>query len=190
MVVFRKGNYTSGEKALTEAQIKKLFDYITNFEDLVLIEVAVNLGLRRGDVVAIKIKNINTERKTLSYFEQKKQCIRTVPVPQQLIKNIQMLIKINKTKKSNYLFPARYGTGHLSSKQAYNIFQMYLKKAELPPTPFHALRATCVKLYQKRGWTEAETAKLLGDSIRIIHEHYQTPSDEELAEAMETKPLL
>ena len=190
MSVFQKRKLTSGEKALTEPQFKRLMDYITDFEEKVLIEVAVYVGIRRSDVVALEVKNINLEKQTLTFFEKKKDRIRTIPIPQHLAADFQMLIKVNKTKKSKYLFPGRFNNSeHLSSKTAYNILHKNLKKAGLPLKPFHALRATCIKLYQKKGWSVEQTAKLIGDTVAVVQQHYATPSDEELAEVMAEKPI-
>ena len=92
--------------------------------------------------------------------------------------------------KSPYLFYSKDNKGHIASKTAYNILQRYLKIAGIEPVPFHALRATCIKLCERRGWTAEQTAKHTGDTVRVIQEHYLTPSVEEMKEIAQDKAIL
>jgi integrase len=80
---------------------------------------------------------------------------------------------------------------HLCSKTAYNMLQRNLSKLGFKENvPFHALRATCIKLCQKAGWTPEQTSKHVGDTIRVIQEHYSTPSIEEMKSVTRSKPIL
>jgi integrase/recombinase XerD len=186
----KRRKYTSGEKALTKGQLNKLLEYITDLEERVLIKTAVVLGIRRNDIVQLRVGDIDFETLRLVFYEHKKKRNHIVPIPTNLANELAMLIKVNKTKRSEFLFPGRHGKGHMSSKTAYNILQKNLEKAGLPHKPFHALRATCIKLHQQEGWTVEQTAKLIGDTVAVVQEHYATPSDEELAEVMAEKPII
>ena len=181
----------TGEKALTEAQVDKLLSKVGRLDHEVLLRIAIELGLRRGDVVAIEQSNVNLENRTLLFNEHKKGgAIHKVWLSESLSKLIeQYLYTLPSTK---WLFPGVWNNGknHMADKAAYNILAHYLKKAGLPPKPFHALRATCVKIAQRHGWSIEEVMKLTNDTFRTIKEHYDTPSDEEMFETTTGKPLI
>jgi len=80
-------------------------------------------------------------------------------------------------------------TKHISSRQAYDIYNEHLELIGLQRRPFHSLRATCYKLCQAAGWSQRKAAELLGDSLRVAEEHYNAPSTEEMQEIAKEKPL-
>ena len=77
-----------------------------------------------------------------------------------------------------------------SGRTAHRRLQEYCDKAGIPRRPFHALRATCVKFCQAAGWRVEEVSKLTGDTIAVIQEHYSTPNDGEMQEAVNLKPII
>jgi len=185
---------TTGEYALTEGQVKKLLSVVGKIEDEVLLRIAIECGLRRADVVAVKQKNFDLDRQWLSFNEAKKQSnIHRVPLSQSLTKLIEQYLHI--VGKNEWLFPSSHSPKkhsskkHISSKTAWNILNKYLIKANLPQRPFHALRATCIKLCQRRGWSIEQVMKLTNDTFRTIKEHYDTPGEEEMLEVAKAKPL-
>lgn len=178
----------TGEKALTEAKVKKLFSVVTDLKDLALLQIAIAGGVRRKDIVAIEKNNIDYKNNSITFYEHKKRRILTVFLPRNVMNTIAMLDKSN--KKSPYLFYSKDNKGHIASKTAYNILQKYLVIAGIESIPFHALRSTCIKLCERRGWTEQQTAKHTGDTVRVIQEHYLTPSVEEMKEVAQDKAIL
>ena len=187
--MFHKGS-TTGEKALTPGQVDKLLSVITNLEELTLIKIAIAGGLRRKDVVNIRRKDVNSEEHSLTFFEHKKNRTYKVYLSEDVMNTIAMWIRMS--NGSQWLFPSHYQgiKRHLCSKTAYNYLNRLLKKAGLPQRPFHALRATCIKLCQSKGWSAEQTAKHVGDTIRTIQQHYSTPSAEEMKKIAEENSLL
>lgn len=178
----------TGEKALTETNVKKLLTSITDLKDMALLQLAIAGGLRRKDIVEVEKKNIDYLNNKISFYENKKRRILTVFLPMNVMNTLAMLAKSD--KKSAYLFSNQSGKGHIASKTAYNILQKYLKIAGIESIPFHALRSTCIKLCERRGWTAEQTAKHTGDTVRVIQEHYLTPSIEEMKEVAQDKAVL
>jgi len=180
--------YHSGEKALTIHQVQTLFQHITNLQDLALLKLTIAAGLRRSDIIGVKKADINFSNSTVTFYEHKKSRTRTVPLPPDCIITLRRWDHVNKSK---WLFPSKYeANGCISSRTAYNILRKYTKAAGIPDVPFHALRATCVKLCQKKGWTIEQTAKLIGDRVTTVQKHYSVPSDEELREVAQEKAIL
>ena len=184
--------YRTGELALTEEEVERVLQNTKTTRDYVLIRLAVATGLRRGDIVRLSWDNINLDERSITFYEQKKRKTRTVYISEVMSQELRRWRAQN--PKERYVFPGRseekYGRGHVSSRQAYNILQEALKRSGLDERPFHALRATCAKLCQRRGWSVEEAAEHLGDSVRVLQEHYITPSRSEMRERAEEKRLL
>ncbi len=182
---------TSGEQALTERQVKKLINNCTDVEEVALLSLAITSGMRRADIVRVKKNNFEPEERELSYDEKKKDRIKIIHLPQKTVGRLQRWLN-SRASNSKYIFPARQSnssTGHMSGKTAYNILQRNLEKNDIDNRPFHALRATCVKLCQKKGWTPEETARYIGDNVETVQKHYSTPSREEMKQVSEEKSL-
>ena len=194
-MIDKRKQIKTGELSLTKNQVVKLLDSIDVFEHKVFFELAVNLGLRRGDIVCLKWRDVDFDKQILSFFEHKKSRVRHVPLSPHIVQLLKMLK--HQSSNSYYIFSGgsdrKYGFGHLSERSAYNYFQMYLVKAGIQKAsdrrPFHCLRATCIKLCQQAGFTVEQAAKHIGDTVRVVQEHYATPSDEEMREVVCGKKL-
>jgi integrase len=181
--------YRTGEKALTEKQVKAFLGKIATIYDDALFRLAVTTGIRREDIVAIKQANVDLDNYQLSFYEHKKKRIRVVPLSESVVQKLRQ--HLNVIGKGEWLFPSPYNSKkYISGRQVYNRFQNYLTAAGIEPKPFHALRATCIKLCQKRGWAIEQAAKLVGDTIKVVQEHYTIPSNEELKQVVKERPLI
>lgn len=178
---------TSGEKALTSEQVKKLLSVIADINHRALIKLAISGGIRRSDIVSILSNNVNEQNLSVSFHQKKKKNFHTVFVSQSVMNDLLAIMRINKSK---WLFIGRKKDTHLSSRQAYNILRKYTQKAGLPDIPFHALRATCIKICQVKGWSPMQTAKHVDDKMETIENHYLTPSIEERKETAIERAIL
>lgn len=177
-----KERYRTGEKAFTHTEIEKLLTSCMTIEDELLLKLGVSLGLRREDMVNLKVVDVDLNNNALSYYERKKSRLRVVPIgnnTKQLI--IKYFHTIPKNQKQLFEF---------SGSTAYRKLQKLCDLAGIQRRPFHALRATCVKFCQKAGWTPEQVSELTGDTIRVIQEHYATPSQAEMSEVMNEKAVI
>lgn len=187
-----KQPYKTGQFALTTGQVDTLLKSFDSIQDKAMVSLAISIGLRREDLVHVKYNDVNLPQ--ITYYEQKKKRTRTVTIPSdEVIQTITM--HINSMRKSEWLFPSPKTTGkfknaHVSSRHAYDVFNEHLDQVGIKRRPFHSLRATCYKLLQKSGWKERQACEMLGDSLRVAQEHYDAPSDEEMAELATTKQIL
>lgn len=178
----------SGEYALLEYQIKKLLLVVGKIDHEVLLRIAIECGLRRGDIIAIEQANIDLKNGWITFYENKKRMNHRVPLSFSLSKLIEQYLNV--VGKNKWLFPSSHNSKkHISSKTAWNTLARYLIKANLPQRPFHALRATCIKLCQRKGWSIEQVMKLTNDTFRTIKEHYDIPGEEEMLEVAKSKPL-
>lgn len=179
----KKERYRTGEKALTPREYEKLISVIDRLDDEVLVKLAVSIGARREDLASIKVSNMNLDELRLSFYEQKKRRIHHVPLSPEMVRLIRQLLNSRGKNQSEYLFP-------FTGRTAYSRLQMYCDKAGIPRRPFHALRATCIKRCQAADWSIEQVARLTGDTIAVIQEHYAWPSSSEMQEVASEKPLI
>ena len=184
----KRERYRTGEKALTPEQVQTLL----SLKDIPLVEegllrLALDGGLRRKDIVHVRQADVHEKENLVVYYEHKKRRNWQCYVGDETVKTLS---QIKRQTPSLWMFPAANPKRHISSRTAYNILHRNLKKAGLPLIPFHALRATCIKLCQRAGWTPEQTSKHVGDTIRVIQEHYSTPSLEEMKDTVKQRPII
>jgi len=158
-----------------------LLESCGTIEDEVLLKLAVATGIRRGDITAIKIINVELEHGSITYYEKKKKRMRTVFISSPLN---QLIGKFLKT------IPKRELLFSFKDRQAYNRLNNLCVIAGIPKRPFHALRATCVKFAQRAGWSPEQVSELTGDTIKVIQMHYATPTIQEMAEVSKERPII
>ena len=186
----KRAKYDSFTKyALNFNQYMKIMLACRTTEQTCLIGLAVEMGLRREDVVGIEVSNIDIHNKRLTFYEAKKSIIRTLPLPDQQVSDI--IRHLNTFKKMpKFLFPAKRSdskTGHMSGMEAWRTLQELCLQADIPDPvdrkdrPFHALRGTCYKLKQNRDkWTVEQAAAWLGDTPETAMKHYGKTTVSEL----------
>jgi len=172
--------YRTGEKALTRKEFEQLLTVIDNLEDELTLKLAVSTGLRREDLFALRIADIDLEQAKLTFHEAKKSRSRTIDLEPGVVLLIRKFINTFEKRELLFSFTGRTG---------YNHFNAWCEIAGIPRRPFHALRATCVKFCQQARWTPEQVAKLTGDTIAVIQAHYSTPSADEMAEVAREKPI-
>lgn len=176
MGAFNRRKYKSGELALNKDEIKKLLDAITDIHYKALIALDIVTGLRRNDIVSLRRENYNPDDCIISFYEHKKDAMRTINVPSEYV--ISLLNEhLELCRQSEWLFPSPKATGcyenaHVSPRQAYDVFNEYLELAGLERRPFHALRATCYQLALDSDWNMSQSSEQLGITLRVAECHY------------------
>ena len=64
---YSKEEYKSGQHALDEKQVKALLLTFDDIQEKAMIALAVAIGLRREDLVSIKKKDYDPQKKTILY---------------------------------------------------------------------------------------------------------------------------
>lgn len=196
-----QNRYTTGEDALSMKEWNKLISVVDVLEDEVMLKLTVTKGFRREDIghskkvkrfrktepvwitTGIKVENINFDEGRLTYYESKKDRIRDVPLTLDDIILIKKLLNSRGKKQHEYLIT-------YSGRTAYRKLQEYCDKAGIRRRPFHALRSTCVKFCIAAGWRDEQTSRLIGDTVKVVQEHYATPSASEMEEVAREKPII
>lgn len=184
----------AGELALVPSEVPRLLDSTVRGDDRALLATAIATGIRREDLVAVERSAVDPDGPGawLGYWESKKRRDRRVYVTGRAWVELRSQLAALRGRRTRWIFPSRRGSGagHLSGRAAWDVLDRSLRSAGLPPRPFHALRATCVKVAQARGWTTEQIASLTGDSVAVIQRHYSVPSRDEMRDVARDRPLL
>jgi integrase len=155
----------TGDLALTREEYNRLIAVADNFEDRLLLMIGCSLGIRRSDIVRIKLENINFDRHEISYQEKKKgNRIRTVPIPPKLETELKLFMVEQKRKTGNIF--------SFKDRQSWNRFASLCDKAGVKRRPIHSLRSTCISFLIDSGFSVGEAAKIIGDTESTVFQHY------------------
>lgn len=184
---------TTGERPLTEGQVRRLIDNCPHLERVALLSLAVATGMRRIDIVRVRRSDLGLESCRVSYREKKGDRIRTVTVPledrddaSQVAKRVGWELEV---RVSGEVFELLDGA--CVWPDGLQLVQGGAGAERLGGRPLHALWSTCVKLCQSRGRTPTQTAKHVGDhTIETVQKQDSTPSDEKMRQAAIEKELL
>lgn len=168
--------------ALSDTEIKRALEVCNTTEKETILRLGVYLGIRRDDMAHILISNIDFTNHRLAFKEKKKgNKIHTVP----MIPDLEVCLKkhINAGKKRDYLFERPSGS------TLYRRFQDIIKDAGLQRSdrtniPFHALRGTSYKFWQRKGMAVEQIASLMDDTVKTAMEHYGAPTLVEIESTM------
>jgi integrase len=169
--------------AFSANELQRLIAACSDQNDRVMILLGSRYGIRREDVAKIEINNIDLMNGTITYYEHKKDKIRTIPIEADVLQEIRILLK--SIPKRKYLLAWSDGS------TCWRHLQELCKIAGLPAPadrtgrPFHSLRGTCVKLRQAQGWNVSQVAALIGDEVATVMKHYATVTPSELSELMQ-----
>jgi integrase len=182
-----------GELALTPEEIRGLLDRVDVLSEKALLELAATTGIRREDLCAIPLANVNLDTGSVRFFESKKHREREVYLPPNTRVTIRTYVR-TLPRGTVFLFPSPLSTRSkrkpLSGRYAYDVFHRWLAVSGISPRPFHALRATAYKLAKARGWSVEQAAGLIGDTVQVAMEVYGRTTPGELRQLVEEKPLL
>lgn len=176
---------------LTEEQARRLLDAVRGHRLEALYRVALSLGLRRGEVLALRWEDIDFSKATLrvtgalQWVDGKlvrtptktKRSNRTLPLPSILKRALLHHRQLqeeerrrlgNLWQENGLVFPSEIGTP-LNPYNLIRHFKLMLKKAGLPTTVrFHDLRHSAATLLLAQGVPLKVVSDLLGHSSIVI----------------------
>lgn len=144
-------------KVLTAEEIGSLLtEGLTTVRDKTLIAVMLYTGCRVNEAVTLKIKDVynNKGRVRPELIFRKgntkgKLATRTIPV----LEDLRLFLEQYEPTRSDdgFLFPGRWGRGHLHSDYAGIIFREACKRVEIEGASTHSCRRTALTLMSNAG---------------------------------------
>jgi integrase len=142
-----------------------------------IILIALNTGLRRGEILGLKWSQVNFDDGIISLARTKSTKFHRVPMNSVVLNILSSL-----ERRGEYVFPGRWGRGHLiDCKKA---FVDARKKAGLPEVHFHDLRH-CAGTYMATAGVPLTTVQqILGHKDIRTTTRYINPNDENRRKAV------
>jgi integrase/recombinase XerD len=144
-------------KVLTPEEIDALFTQgLTTLRDKTLIAVMLYTACRVNEAVTLKIKDVYDSkgrvRPELIFRKgntKRKLATRTIPV----LEDLRLFLLQYKPEKSreSFLFPGRWGRGHLHSEYASLIFRQACQRVDIEGASTHSCRRTALTLMSNAG---------------------------------------
>jgi integrase/recombinase XerD len=159
-------------KVISIKDIKKLFGVTTNLKHNTMLKLCYGMGLRVSEIVALKIKDIDSERMQVFIERAKGKKDRYVNLPESVL--LQMREYFKEFKPKIYLFEGQLG-GMYSVRSAQQVFSDALEKANINKTVgIHGLRHSFATHLMESGTDVMFIQKLLGHNdikttLRYVH---------------------
>jgi len=165
-------------RVITEEEFSKLYNEASDFLKPILM-IAVHIGLRRSEILNLKVSDISLKDRYILVRESKNGEIRHVPINSLLMKTLKSVI--NNTD-SEYLFVGPTGDPVKSVKQG---FWAALRRSGIPHLRFHDLRHSFGSNLSMAGVDIATIQELMGHKDISTTKRYLHPSPSHKKEAVE-----
>jgi integrase len=167
--------------SLSPQQVKKLITIASMYPTLHLrVLLAVTTGLRRGDIEAINIRDIQFDRNIIATRNRKaKKAMPERPIPEPIMTELSNYVATLPDGQEQ-LFPDRF-----SPKR----WEKVRRAMGLPKLQFHDLRKTFASLLAQKGVSTAVTQRLLEHSSPQLTNDVYTNVDPVLRQAVSLLPV-
>jgi len=157
-------------KVFSKEEIMEIFSATKNNKHKLILWLIYSCGLRRSEVINIKLTDLETERGVLHIREGKGNIDRMVPIPQKVWEKIRAYIK--GYKPDIYLFEGQTG-GKYSVESVYAVFKHSLKLAGIKKdVGVHSLRHSYATHLHEGGLDIRYIQELLGHKSSRTTEIY------------------
>jgi integrase len=149
--------------------------------DYILFLIGINTGLRIGDLVKFKVKDVR-KRKTIAIKEGKTDKSRKVNLSN-IYSEIQSYIA---EIDSEWLFPSRQGGSHITTTQAYRQLVKAAKMVDIDEgIGTHTMRKTFGYWFYKQTMDIAKLQNILNHSTPAITLNYIGITQEEIDDSLD-----
>jgi integrase/recombinase XerD len=146
---------------LSAEELKRLFKAPQRLKQRVLLSLIYSAGLRLGEVSALKISDIDSDRMLIRVVKSKGDCDRYVPLSEVILKGLRRYIQSSKPKV--YLFNGRKKGEPLGHGAVQQSFRLAVKKAKiLKDVSVHSLRHSYATHLLEQGIDIITIKELLG----------------------------
>jgi len=154
----RKGR--SLPKVFSKEEVKKILSATHNLKHKLILWIIYSCGLRRSEVINIRLRDLNRERGILNIIEAKGMVDRIVPVPVKVWEKIDEYIE--SYHPVIYLFEGQSG-GRYSVESVYRVFKSSLRRAGIDKeVGVHSLRHSYATHLHESGVDIKYIQELLG----------------------------
>ena len=167
---------------LSKAEVKRILDAPKNIKHKAMLSLIYACGLRRGELLHLTLKDIQSDRKILVIRQGKGKKDRIVPISMKLIELLRMYYQLHKPQK--WLFEGQVLGSQYSEKSLENVMKQSVEKAKIDkPVSLHWLRHSYATHLLESGTDLRYIQELLGHrSSRTteIYTHVSTKNLEQI----------
>ncbi len=174
---------------LSRDELTRLFSQTRFLKHRTLLLTAYAAGLRVSEVVALRVRDIDSDRHVLRVEQGKGARDRTTLLSPRLLDVLRQYWQRERPK--TWLFPSRDGKGHLSSRAAEHAYAKAKQRAQVhKPGGMHALRHTFATHLLEAGVDLHTLQRLLGHkSIRSTTRYLHLTKPVQHASRIVPEPL-
>lgn len=167
-------------KVLSKEDIEKILNHCSNLKHKTILVMLYSAGLRAGEIVDLKIKDIDSKRKVIFIRKGKGFKDRTVMLSDKLTELLRKYYK--EYKPTTYLFEGQYGDQYSQSSMR-KVLKEAAKKAGLKESPtLHWLRHSFATHLLEAGTDLRYIQQLLGHSSSKTTEIYTYVSTKHISQ--------
>ena len=167
-------------KVLAKEDIEKILKQCTNLKHKTILVMLYSAGLRAGEIIDLKIKDIDSKRKVIFIRKAKGFKDRTVMLSDKLTELLRTYYK--EYKPTTYLFEGQYGDQYSQSSMR-KVLKDAAKKAGLRESPtLHWLRHSFATHLLEAGTDLRYIQQLLGHSSSKTTEIYTYVSTKHISQ--------
>ncbi len=112
-------------KVIAKADVEKILRSIRNIKHRMILTTIYSLGLRRSELINLRIKDINFERKAILIYNSKGKQDRVLPLPGKLEKQMHRYMEMYQPKR--YLIEGHKEGERYSAASIGKIFKRYVE---------------------------------------------------------------
>ena len=184
-----QGFFKSGER-------ERMYNTCNNPRDRILVALLWKTGRRIGEILELKVRDIDFENAEIVWNIEKKKNLKRVRKPAQmwLLKTLYTYISYTNLRSEDYILESRYKPGQpITRQRAFQIIRQAAKAAGISyvgvkqPHPHHFRHSFAIDL-AKKAKSPADIRKVqmwLEHSSLDITEHYLQFGNEDLRELIE-----
>ncbi|WP_240941674.1 tyrosine-type recombinase/integrase [Paenibacillus sp. HB172176] len=156
---------------LSVSEVRKLISSLTNYKHRALLTLTYSSGLRVGEVVRMKLSDIDPERGTLIVRQGKGRKDRMTMLSEQAFKLLREYVHVE--RPALWLFPGQDSGKHLTERSAQKIFEQALRLSGInKKASIHTLRHSFATHLLENGIDIRYIQELLGHKNSKTTERY------------------
>lgn len=166
-------------KVFSKPDLEKFFRSITNSKHKMAMEIIYSCGLRRSELVNLKLEHLDSKRKLLTVINSKGKKDRVVPLSDRTLNKIKEYYHAHHPKQ--YLIEGQFPGKSLSAGSLQKIFDQAMAKARInKPYTLHCLRHSIATHLLENGTDLRYIQELLGHRSSKTTEIYTHVSNQSL----------
>jgi integrase len=147
----------------------------------VVVQIALSTGARFSEIMNLKWKDVDFDRRMLSFLDTKNKEHRSVPLTGEAYDLLEAHSKIRKIN-TKYVFPGKDGHKPIELKRQW---ENAIETSGLTDFRFHDLRHTAASYLAKEGASLLEIAHVLGHKTLQMTKRYSHLTDQHGADMLE-----